>query len=117
MKSETTFALASPLSAGRESCYSNASAASDAARRRLLSVEGDPFLLADWERVLFMHYVIAPEVLRPYVPEPFEVELHEGRACVSVVALTMRHFHACRRAALAWLLRPVARQRFVNVRT
>src|SRR6266700_3159850 len=113
MKPETTFALASPLSPRRESCYSNASAASDAARRRLLSVGGDPFLLADWERALFMHYAVAPAVLRPYVPEPFELELHEGSACVSVVALTMRRFRACRRAALAWLLRPVAR-RFLN---
>ncbi len=117
MKSETALALASPLSPRRQSCYSNASAASDAARRRLLSVKGDPFLLADWERALFMHFVLAPEVLRPYVPEPFELELHEGRACVSVVALTMRRFRACRRAALAWLLRPVAQQRFLNVRT
>ena len=117
MKSETTFAPAPPLSPRRESWYSNASAASDAARRRLLSVEGDPFLLADWERALFVHFVLAPEVLRPYVPEPFEAELHAGRACVSVVALTMRHFHAYRRAALAWLLLPVARQRFLNVRT
>src|SRR6266568_337430 len=117
MKSETALGLASPLSPRRQSCYSNASAASDAARRRLLSVKGDPFLLADWECALFMHFVLAPEVLRPYVPEPFELELHEGRACVSVVALTMRRFRACRRAALAWLLRPVAQQRFLNVRT
>ena len=88
------------------------------ARARLLSLKDDPFLFANWERVVFLHYLIAPEVLRPPVPEPFELELHEGKACVSLVALTMRHFRPCRPCSLvAWPFRPIARQCFLNVRT
>ena len=91
---------------------------SGTAKRRLLSARGEPFLFADWQRVVFLHYVISPEVLRPHVPEPFELELHEGRACVSLVALTMRRFRPCRPGSLAaWPLRPLARQCFLNVRT
>src|SRR5262249_2812710 len=84
----------SPVGADR------ANALSDLARQRLLSLKGDPFLCADWQRVLFLHYVIDREALRPHVPEPFELELHEGQACVSLVALTMRHFRPARTGAL-----------------
>ena len=95
-----------------------ARAQSDLARRRLLSVKGDPFLCGDWQRVLFLHYKLDPEVLRPYVPEPFELEVHEGQACLSLVALTMRHFRPARPGVLlAWPFRLLARQRFLNVRT
>jgi len=59
------------------------------AKRRLLSVNGDPFVFADWERLVFLHFVIAPELLRPHVPQPFELELHEASAVVSVVAVTI----------------------------
>src|SRR5437867_11720981 len=68
----------------------------DAARRRLLSVKGDPFLVADWRNVVFLHYVIRPEILRPLVPATLELELHEGKACISLVALTMRRFRPFR---------------------
>ena len=68
----------------------------DTARRRLLTVKGDPFLVADWERVLFFHYLFDPEQLRPAVPAPFELELYHGEACVSLVAVTMRRFRPYR---------------------
>ena len=87
------------------------------AKQRLLSVKGDPFLFADWERVVFLHYAVPSHLLQPEVLKPFELELHRGEACVSLVALTMRHLRPCRFGSAAWLLRPVARQRFLNVRT
>src|SRR5438093_11202480 len=42
-----------------------------AAKQRLVSVRGDPFLLADWENVVFLHFLIGPELLRSRVPRPF----------------------------------------------
>jgi len=89
--------------------------ACDAAKRRLLSTRGDPFLFADWERVVFLHFVIAPDLL--CLPDGIELELYDGKAVVSLVALTMRRFRPCRRVSLAWLLRPVVCQRFLNLRT
>ena len=74
-------------------------------------------LLADWQRVVFLHFLVDPDRLRPYVPAPLELELYEGRGCFSLVALTMRRFRPCRWASPGWLLRPIARQSFLNFRT
>jgi uncharacterized protein len=89
----------------------------DAARRRLLSVQGDPFLFADWKRVVFLHFVMDPELLRTQVPHPFELELHEGAGCVSLAAVTMRRFRPCRLGSMGWLFQPILEQRFFNLRT
>jgi uncharacterized protein YqjF (DUF2071 family) len=89
----------------------------DRARERLLSVKGDPFLFADWERPLFFHFAIAPDLLRPQVPPPFHLELYEGKAWLSLAALTMRNFRPCRPRTSAALFPLIARQRFLNFRT
>jgi len=88
-----------------------------AAQRRLLSVPGDPFLFADWERVLFLHFAIAPEMLRPFVRPPLELDLFEGQAYLSVVAVTMRRFRPTLPLSLGWALAPISIQKFLNVRT
>ncbi len=101
--------LAVPLKAGD---WSNA------AERRLLSVKGDPFLLARWERVVFLHFAVEPETLRPHVPSPFELELYEEKAVISVVAVTMRQFRPVSRVSLAaWPFALIPRQAFLNFRT
>lgn len=89
----------------------------DPAKQRLLSGKGDPFLFADWERVVFLHYVVAPELVRPHVTNPLALELYQGKACVSLAAVTMRGFRPCRRGSAGWLFRPITEQRFLNVRT
>src|SRR5438045_2174888 len=38
----------------------------------------EPLFLADWDRVLMVHYEIAPAALQPFVP--FELDLREGWA-------------------------------------
>jgi uncharacterized protein YqjF (DUF2071 family) len=87
------------------------------AKKRLLAISGDPLVFADWGQVVFLHFLVPAERLRPDVPAPFELELYEGSACVSLVALTMRRFRPCRSISPAWLLAPVVRQRFLNLRT
>lgn len=89
---------------------------SDEGKIRLLSHRGEPLFHAAWEQVLFMHFRVAPEQLQPSVP--FELQLHEGSAYVSLVAFTMRGMHFRRGGKrLAWLTRPVAAHHFLNVRT
>ena len=88
---------------------------SDDARRRILSVRGDPLFLCDWQRVAFIHYEVEPEVLQREVP--FELELHKGRAYLSLVAFTMRGMRprwGGRTGAL--LFKPIATHGFLNVR-
>jgi uncharacterized protein YqjF (DUF2071 family) len=89
----------------------------NAAGRRLRSLRGDPFLFADWERVLFLHFALPPEVLRSYITPALELESYDGTAIVSLVALTMRRFQPVRPFSFGWALRPISCQKFFNVRT
>ena len=43
-----------------------------------------------WRSLLFMHWPIPPEVLRPLVPAVLELDLHEGTAYVGLVPFAMR---------------------------
>lgn len=86
------------------------------ARTKFMDMEGAPFLLADWDRALFIHFAIEPDDLQPCVP--FELDLFEGQAFVSLVAFTMRRMRLGRGGRLAsWICAPVAEQRFLNLRT
>jgi len=83
---------------------------------RLLAVPHEPLLFADWDRTLMLHYEIDPEVLRPFVP--FPLDLHDGKAYVTLVAFTMRGMRPRRGGRLAkWLTWPIATHGFLNVRT
>src|SRR5205814_8525823 len=89
------------------------STASQAARQRLLSLPGEPLFIADWERVLMIHYEVDEDALQSVVP--FELDLNEGRAFVSLVAFTMRGMRPCIGGRLAALLmKPIATQRSVR---
>ena len=87
-----------------------------AARSRLLAVPGDPFLDACWEPAVFFHYRIDPEVLRPILPKIFELELHEGRAALSLAAVRMTKFRARRICSTALVFQCLGEQRFLNLR-
>jgi uncharacterized protein YqjF (DUF2071 family) len=89
----------------------------DAAQKRLHSIRGDPFLFADWERVLFLHFAIAPELLRPLIPPRLELDLYESQACLSLVAVTMRRFRPTPALPLGWAFRMINCQQFLNFRT
>ena len=57
---------------------------SQQARERM----SQPLFHADWLRVVFLHYEIEPASLQPWVP--FDLDLRDGMAYVSLVAFTMR---------------------------
>src|SRR3569833_3455611 len=87
-----------------------------AARQRLLSIKGEPLLLADWLRPVFIHYEVPTALLQRDVP--FELDLRHGKAYVSLVAFTMRRMRPFRgRVLTAWLLKPIANNDFLHVRT
>ena|SRR5688572_22315333 len=90
----------------------------DVAKARLLAVPGDPLLHVEWHRVLFFNYVIDPELVRPHIPPAFQLDLHEGRACISLVYVTMRNYRRAPDAPL-WgkVFEPLKEQRFLNFRT
>jgi uncharacterized protein YqjF (DUF2071 family) len=43
----------------------------------------------NWHHLLFLHWVISPEQLRPLIPAALELDLFEGRAYVGLVPFTM----------------------------
>jgi len=44
----------------------------------------------EWNRALFLHWEVDPELLQPHLPAALPADLYEGRAWVSVVAFTMQ---------------------------
>ena len=85
-------------------------------RERLLAVPAEPLFVADWERVLFIHYEVDAAALRKEVP--FEIDLWQGRALVSLVAFNMRDLRPRRGGRItAWPFKPICTHPFLNVRT
>lgn len=44
-----------------------------------------------WSQLLFAHWPVAPELLRPYLPARLTLDLFEGQAWLGVVPFTMSH--------------------------
>jgi uncharacterized protein YqjF (DUF2071 family) len=106
------FAVHSPIFSLAE----DASHLSKEGRRRLLSKAGEPLFLARWDRTVFIHYAAGAEVLQRQIP--FELDLRDGRAFVSVVAFTLRRMRPRIGGRLGeWLFKPIASHEFLNVRT
>ena len=86
------------------------------ARHRFEQLEGWPLFHSDWMRALFIHYEVDQEVLQSQIP--FELDLHEGRAIVSLVAFTMQGLRLPIAGRLGALLTaPGATHPLLNVRT
>ena len=109
---ETDFILCDPCVLSRPTILS----ASGAARARMLSRRGEPLFLADWMRVLMVHFEVDTGALQRDVP--YALDLRDGRAFVSLVAFTMANMRPRLGGKLgAWLCRPIATHHFLNVRT
>ncbi|PWU11003.1 MAG: hypothetical protein C5B50_24315 [Verrucomicrobia bacterium] len=92
-------------------CKSN-----ELAKRRLLSLPLEPLFIADWDRVLMIHYEVDAGRLQAEVP--FELDLMRGRAFVSLVCFTMRGMRPGFGGDLtAWPLKLISTHEFLNVRT
>lgn len=92
--------------------------ACDAARAAFADREGAPLLTCDWVEVLLIHYAIDPQHLQPHVP--FELDLFDGKAYVSLVAFTLKDMHVAPRRMGRFgklLASPLRTHRFLNVRT
>ncbi len=89
---------------------------SSVGRERLLACCGDPLFHAGWLDVVFLHFEADPVVLQREIP--WQLDLFEGRAFVSLVAFTMRDLRPCFGGSLTALpFKPIATHEFLNVRT
>ena len=86
------------------------------ARLKIRASRGDPLFLASWRRVLLIHLTVEPEVLRPHVP--FPLDLHEGKAIISLVAFNQEDLRPRFGGLIGGVLfQPIASHTFLNVRT
>jgi uncharacterized protein YqjF (DUF2071 family) len=89
---------------------------SEAGKRRLLSKFGEPLFLARWDRAVFINYSADPLILQRQVP--FELDLRDRQAFVSIVAFTLvRMRPRIGGTSTEWLLKPIATHEFLNIRT
>jgi uncharacterized protein YqjF (DUF2071 family) len=78
--------------------------------------EWNPYLLADWGPVLFVHYAVEPERLQPSVP--FPLDLREEKAYVSAVAFVQGNMRLARWPGMTRrLMRWLSNHPFLNLRT
>jgi len=99
-----------------ESVVADRSTLSEAARRRMLALPGEPMFYARWDRAVFIHYEADPATLQRDVP--FDLDLHEGRAFVSIVAFTLARMRPRIGGRFGeWLFKPIATHEFLNIRT
>ena len=100
----------------RAAAARDATSRSDVARRRMLAPGESPLFVADWDRVLFVHFAVDPAALQPHVP--FPLDTFNGDAYVSLVFFTQNHLRPRRGGRLAELLSaPLADHAFLNLRT
>jgi uncharacterized protein YqjF (DUF2071 family) len=72
---------------------SRASAILDVVAHRPWPLPGMPWaLFQSWRELLFAHWPLAPEVLRPLVPAPLELDLYEGEAWLGIVPFRIAGF-------------------------
>lgn len=89
---------------------------SEAGKQRLLSQFGEPLFLARWDRTVFIHYAADGELLQRQIP--FELDLRDGRAFVSIVAFTLLRMRPRIGGRFGeWLFKPIATHEFLNLRT
>lgn len=86
------------------------------AKHHFKRIERWPLFFSDWDRALFIHFEVDPDVLQPQIP--FELDLQKGKAIVSLVAFTMRDLRLSLGGRFsAFLTAPVATHPLLNVRT
>jgi len=56
-----------------------------------------------WEHLLFLHWAVEPETLRPTLPDELEVDCFEGKAWLAVVPFRMSGVRPRRLPAVPWL--------------
>ena len=88
-------------------------------RAAIEAEDGGPLMTAHWTDALMLHYRVDARALAAAMP--FELDLHEGRAYVSVVAFSMRELRLGVGgrwvAALSHAAMPACSHAFLNVRT
>lgn len=89
---------------------------SEIARGRFREFEKRPLFLANWVEAVFIHFRVEPGELQLTVP--FDLDLHEGSAFVSLVAFKQEQLRFARAPSITrWMGNLAANHAFLNFRT
>ncbi len=72
-----------------------------------------PVMYQKWRSLLFLHWTLPPETIRPLLPKGLELDLYHGEAYVGLVLFTMRDVRPAGLPAISW----VSNFHETNVRT
>lgn len=53
----------------------------------------EKFLTGSWKNLVYLNYAVDPELLKPLLPAGCELDLYQGKAYVSLVALQFTHLN------------------------
>src|SRR5215212_7151766 len=73
-----------------------------------------PLFHCSWDRAVFLHYRVEPRFLQRQIP--FDLDLFDGQAYVSLVAFTLRNMQL-NHPHLKFITQPLHTHAFLNVRT
>lgn len=65
--------------------------------------EGMPIMHQSWCTLLFMHWSLAPELLRPHVPVSLELDTYDGKAWIGVTPFVVRNLRPPLLPPIPWL--------------
>jgi len=74
----------------------------------------NPLFHCSWDRAVFLHYRVEPKFLQPQIP--FDLDLFDSHAYVSLVAFTLRNMRLTH-PHLKFITQPLHTHSFLNVRT
>jgi uncharacterized protein YqjF (DUF2071 family) len=65
--------------------------------------EGRPVMYQRWRKLLFLHWEVSPDAIRPLLPSGLELDTFEGRAYVGLVPFSMEGVRPAGLPAVRWL--------------
>jgi uncharacterized protein len=74
---------------------------------------GSPLMYQSWDKLLFMHWQVPAQSLRPLIPDSLSIDTFEGRAWVAISPFTVRDARPIFTPPLPW----VSDFHEINVRT
>ena len=64
---------------------------------------GSPIIYQSWGKLLFMHWALPADALRPFIPSRLEIDTFQGKAWIAVVPFTIWNSHPIFTPPLPWL--------------
>jgi uncharacterized protein len=62
-----------------------------------------PLMHQSWCKLLFMHWQLRPELLRPHIPPQLQIDTFDGKAWLGITPFTVRNMRPPFLPALPWL--------------